>query len=588
MWLVRNRRCSDYYSKSCQIAKLPRLDVFPCSPNENVILELCHYHPRSTRRIDLAKYISLVKNNILIDNTSISEIYRTMSLNELPTVERVNPDSIERVMDDDNDEICIVFEKIAPNIPIENESKTESPMKNEPLREDSVKFDSSPKDVKAFLQQPASEPVNSSQQLEENFSEFIDHSKVKRKKGQLQDLRQWDYTDFGRDFIIGQKGEKKSLPFTVMSYNVLSQLLLENHPHLYSNHNYAALSWEWRSKVLMEEIEAASPDILCLQEVQESHLECFYYPQLLRLGYKGLYKKRTGDKPDGVAIYFRDSVFTLEEYTTVEFMQPIMPVLNRDNVALIARFSSKMDPSLPHLCVATTHLLYNPRRMDVKLAQMQLLLAELERLAFVRDRPSPSYYPLIVTGDLNVTPKSSLYRLLTTGLLLDSDVTDEMLDVLGITNNCQHFSILRGRQCSGTSPIDRLSELRGLKVYNSDNVEALHTMTPSNDNSEDGKVWNVERKKGHLSHNFILKSAYEHRNSRGKEVTTKQDKWVTVDYIFYSCIARGLNMEPIEGNLKLISRHGLLCKEECFAYGPIPNLGSPSDHFPLLCKFVLT
>jgi protein angel len=32
--------------------------------------------------------------------------------------------------------------------------------------------------------------------------------------------------------------------------------------------------------------------------------------------------------------------------------------------------------------VATTHLLYNPKRHDVKLAQMQILLAEVERIAF--------------------------------------------------------------------------------------------------------------------------------------------------------------------------------------------------------------
>jgi protein angel len=35
--------------------------------------------------------------------------------------------------------------------------------------------------------------------------------------------------------------------------------------------------------------------------------------------------------------------------------------------------------------VATTHLLYNPRRSDVRLAQVQLLLAEIDRLAYNRD-----------------------------------------------------------------------------------------------------------------------------------------------------------------------------------------------------------
>lgn len=98
-------------------------------------------------------------------------------------------------------------------------------------------------------------------------------------------------------------------------------------------------------------------------------------------GYKSVYKQRTGDHVDGCAIYFKPSVFELEEKSTVEFKQPGVRVLDRDNVGIVLKFRVTGSPN-NYLVIATTHLLYNPRRQDVKLAQVQVLLAEIERLAY--------------------------------------------------------------------------------------------------------------------------------------------------------------------------------------------------------------
>jgi protein angel len=100
------------------------------------------------------------------------------------------------------------------------------------------------------------------------------------------------------------------------------------------------------------------------------------------LGYKGAFKKRTTDeKNDGCAIYYRENKFEIEELVPVEYYQPNVHALNRDNVGLIARLKPKDNP-LKNIVVATTHLLFNPRRHDVKLAQTQIMLAEIERIAF--------------------------------------------------------------------------------------------------------------------------------------------------------------------------------------------------------------
>lgn len=119
---------------------------------------------------------------------------------------------------------------------------------------------------------------------------------------------------------------------------------------------------------------------MCLQEVQQSHLDD-YFTKLQTLGYRFLFKKRTGAYPDGCAIFYKTDKFELVEYTTIEYYQDNDSVLNRDNVAIIAKFAPKSNLSSEFI-VATTHLLYNPRRDDVRIAQTQLLLTEIDRMAF--------------------------------------------------------------------------------------------------------------------------------------------------------------------------------------------------------------
>lgn len=71
----------------------------------------------------------------------------------------------------------------------------------------------------------------------------------------------------------------------------------------------------------------------------------------------------------------------LVEHTSVEYFQPNISILNRDNVGLVAKFSPKLHPTREFV-IATTHLLYNPKRQDVRLAQMQLFLTEIERISY--------------------------------------------------------------------------------------------------------------------------------------------------------------------------------------------------------------
>lgn len=98
-------------------------------------------------------------------------------------------------------------------------------------------------------------------------------------------------------------------------------------------------------------------------------------------GYNGVYKKRTHSHCDGCAIYYKNNKFILKEKVTVEYNQPGVSVLDRDNVGIVLRLSPRQN-ELENLIVSTTHILYNKRRHDVKLAQVHLLLAEIERVSY--------------------------------------------------------------------------------------------------------------------------------------------------------------------------------------------------------------
>lgn len=117
--------------------------------------------------------------------------------------------------------------------------------------------------------------------------------------------------------------------------------------------------------------------------MQEEHLQEFLVP-FIEVGYNYLYKKRTNDKRDGLLFLYRSDQFILKEYVKVELYQSGIELLSRDNVGIIAKLAIKDSPQI-ELVIATTHLLYNPKRNDVRLGQTQLLLAEIERIAFLEN-----------------------------------------------------------------------------------------------------------------------------------------------------------------------------------------------------------
>jgi mRNA deadenylase 3'-5' endonuclease subunit Ccr4 len=254
-------------------------------------------------------------------------------------------------------------------------------------------------------------------------------------------------------------------------------------------------------------------------------------------GYKGEFKKRTRSMQDGCATFYKTAVFDCESTVPIEYLKPGVPALDRDNVALLLLLRPKfVQNTSTRLCVANTHLLFNPRRGDIKLAQLMLLFAEIDRLAHRYDMSLPVgnvpvYHPILFCGDLNMEPFSQLYRFVSSGLLPVDGVTVRKLSgsasfldsKLGISDASQYIEVCRQRAKSRRSAVGQ-SEADA-------------------DDSEREDESDYVQGTGVLTHRLGFRSVYRHFTEYGKrqykhivpEVSTSHSRAnCTVDYIFYS------------------------------------------------------
>ncbi|KAL7182003.1 hypothetical protein ACSBR1_040840 [Camellia fascicularis] len=214
--------------------------------------------------------------------------------------------------------------------------------------------------------------------------------------------------------------------FTVLSYNILADYLAINHrSKLYFHIPRHMLEWEWRKRNIIFELGLWSADILCFQEVDRfQELE----EELKRRGYSGIWKMRTGDPVDGCAIFWRISRFKLLHEECIEFNKLGL----RDNVAQICVLESlnKNDnKDMPlrltgsnKVVICNIHVLFNPKRGEIKLGQIRVLLDRAHAVSKLWDDA-----PVVLCGDFNCTPKSPLYNYISEQKLNISDLPRDKL-----------------------------------------------------------------------------------------------------------------------------------------------------------------
>ncbi|KAH9261893.1 hypothetical protein BASA81_000549 [Batrachochytrium salamandrivorans] len=242
--------------------------------------------------------------------------------------------------------------------------------------------------------------------------------------------------------------DPNNFQFRVVTYNILADIYATTQIFPYCPK--WAMNWRYRRVQIMREIVSYDADIICLQEVQQDHYQQYLLPLLENLGYEGLYKAKTRDnsvsgKVDGCATLFRRSRFSLcqNSYYEIEFnkaahkmasqgafvknspssgrgggaqlappndaaTQACLKRLCKDNVAHVAILQG-VNPNtgeISQICIANTHMYWDPEYPDVKLWQAHYLLQELEGIAGNR------MLPLVLCGDFNSTPTSAVVEFL--------------------------------------------------------------------------------------------------------------------------------------------------------------------------------
>uniref|UniRef100_A0A8B9JVW2 Protein angel homolog 1 n=1 Tax=Astyanax mexicanus TaxID=7994 RepID=A0A8B9JVW2_ASTMX len=408
--------------------------------------------------------------------------------------------------------------------------------------------------------------------------------------------------------------------FTLMSYNILAQDLLEANSDLYLHCLEETLAWENRFQTILKELQTWEPDIICLQEVQENHYLEQMFPILTEMGYICLYKRRTGTKTDGCVVCFRGNRFMQLSVNMLEFHRPNCELLDRDNVGIVLLLQPISEQGevlqLNPICVASTHLLFNPRRGDVKLAQLAIMLAEINTV--VKEcKKKGSDCEVILCGDLNSLPNMPLYQLIVTGQLYYHGLPAWMVSgqedlsykihhrrlyaplwpsSLGISDSCQYFTEDKP-QANPSGKLqynhDFLRQLRYCQAacVRPPDLELIPGVTDNTPNPEE-KLLFAPRFGNTISHGLKLSSVYS-PNIAGTErcaVTTLHSEGAAmVDYIFYSTrLDCSEEHKDCENGLKLLGRLALLSEADLWSLNGLPNYMFPSDHLSLLAKFQLS
>ncbi|KAI9095859.1 Endonuclease/exonuclease/phosphatase [Phlyctochytrium arcticum] len=361
-----------------------------------------------------------------------------------------------------------------------------------------------------------------------------------------------------------------------MSYNCLAPSLAAKNMYLYNTqqrkHGRDVLSWSFRGPNLVKDIAARKSEIVCLQEIDDV---CFQYfeQQMTQLGYKGTYVRCTGAKIDGVALFAKSSIFEVDACEHINYHP------NKDNAAIV------MILSIPHLkrkiCVATTHLVWSPKRGEVKLAQIQMLTERMRLLVQTHEAKINATIPVVLCGDFNLTPASMLYHFLTTGVM---DIRD-------------------GSNKTMSGQFSRALAYVGKDSASFPFRAACHEGIMANAGQENIIPVSIQPKvtppqhSAIISHPFDFASVYapyKHPTDGSRMFTSWHDSdQDLVDFIFFGGLNTTSSATTDPQQRQRYQQTVLECLR-CLATplaqqcGKMPSPSAPSDHIPLVAQFRLS
>ncbi|KAF9939879.1 Protein angel 2 [Mortierella alpina] len=384
-----------------------------------------------------------------------------------------------------------------------------------------------------------------------------------------------------------------------MTYNLLANSLAHSNRHLYHGYLNVALNWKQRCAALLAELQSTNLDIFCLQELDEQDYLHAFEPMFRSRGYHGTFKKRTGSKVDGCALFYLKSRISAQCIDFVEYQANAF-ARTSENVGIVAILDVIGQGSTPTktICVATTHILFNHRRGMIKLAQLKMLLDRSEVLM----RQQPCAIPIVLCGDLNLVPDSLLMRFLMSKYVDVSKMPENFMSGTGgvyhgpvkyFENNLgrfHHAFAVTAGPGTGMIGLPAVVDPHGYGNVNMTNHPLNTGLNPLDPI---------------VSQPFDFENAYSGRKSFGRHgeihyqnaesynrqwTTFHKHARITCDYILYGHL-RG--SPPCKGHrghpgsrhgLEVSARLKLPCTELSATYG-MPTLDFGSDHLSLAAWF---
>ncbi|KAM3209240.1 hypothetical protein ACQJBY_063742 [Aegilops geniculata] len=322
---------------------------------------------------------------------------------------------------------------------------------------------------------------------------------------------------------------------TIMSYNILADNNARNHPDLYLDVPWDALRWDSRRRLIIHEIRHWDSDLVCLQEVDRIREIA---AEMKNKGYECSFKGRTGDAKDGCATFWKSERLRLLEEDSIDFSEFSL----RNNVAQVLVFELN---GTQKFVLGNIHVLFNPKRGDIKMGQIRMLLERANALAGKWDG-----IPIVLAGDFNSTPESAIYKFLSTMKL--------------------NVSLHDRRQLSGLDSSEFGLYCSLLNCEWSD--EEVRNATGSSNVM-------IARHPLKLSSSYaMLKGNSSNRGHHGEPLATSYHKRFlgTVDYLWYTT---GLECSRVLDTLSL---------DALRRTRGLPTREMGSDHLPIVAEFIFS
>ncbi|KAL0807722.1 hypothetical protein Bca101_100214 [Brassica carinata] len=205
--------------------------------------------------------------------------------------------------------------------------------------------------------------------------------RIRKEKASSSAERQWVFSP------SNSRNLKDKL--VLVSYNLLGVDNASNHMDLYYNIPPQHLEWSRRKHLICKEISRYNATILCLQASSDLYYYILYW--MINMDFACVYEVDRFDDLDGL---LKNRGF-----------QGVHKMNCEDPESKLRVQSSEQTSTSPRrLVVGNIHVLFNPKRGDIKLGQVRLLLERAYKLS-----QEWGNIPVAIAGDLNSTPKSAIY-----------------------------------------------------------------------------------------------------------------------------------------------------------------------------------